>query len=323
MPDPATAIPQRPFNVPAVARLPHEIRASIISLLNGHEGKQVALVNREWNAATEDHLWSRLHVPPISQSGQYDMHGEEETESWRRFRQLLELHPSRIRSIREMTVLLAPEALEDRLAVLSLVAPFITSWKDLYCCSDHVHHNRRYCCEVAEMAQASLAMQPMPSLVSLTVEVDGAWTLTLPHLLRMAPNLTELHVRGHIEDIAQPLVWLVWPIPKKLTTLSMENHINGMTTALLEKMVELCDNLHTLNLKISPFQLEPEPEPSFYFEPLLESPSIETVHLDFVDDIDNNASWWSHALDRIDVSRSTWRTLSVMTGVSQADIESR
>lgn len=320
MPDPATAIPQRPFNASAIARLPDEIKASIISLLNGHEGKQLALVNREWKAATEDQLWSRLHVPPRSQSGLYDMHGDEETESWRRFRQLLESHPARIRSIREMTVLLVPDALEDRLAVLKLVAPFITSWKDLYPCSDDILSP---CRTWAETAQVSLAMQPMPSLVSLTVEVDGAWTLTLPSLLRMAPNLTNLHLRGYIEDITHALHWLMWPLPDKLTTLSVETDIRGIDTALLEMMVGLCDNLQTFNLKLSPFWLEPEYEPSFYFVPLLESSTIETVHLDFRNDLYDDAFCWSRALNEIDGSRSSWRTISVMTGVSQADIESR
>lgn len=267
----------------------------------------------------EDHLWSRLHVPPRSQSGQYDIHGAEETESWRRFRQLLESHPARIRSIREMTVLLVPDALEDRLAVLKLVAPFITSWTDLYSCSDHINP----CCTWAEMAQVSLAMQPMPSLVSLTVEVDGAWTVTLPSLLRMAPNLTNLYLRGYIEDIAHALPWLVWPIPDKLTTLSVETHIRGMESELLEKMVEMCDKLQTLNLKISPFWLELVAEPSLYFAPLLESPTIETVHLDFCDVLGEDAYYWSHALIRIDGFRSTWKTISVMTGVSRAEIESR
>jgi hypothetical protein len=217
-----------------------------------------------------------------------------------------------------MTVLLVPDALEDRLAVLKLVAPSMASGTDLYSCSDHMNP----CCTWAGMAQVSLAMQPMPSLVSLTVEVDGAWTFTLPSLLQMAPNLPNLHLRGYIKDVAYALPWLVWPLPNKLTTLSVETHIRGMETELLGKMVELCDKLQTLNLKISPFWLDPEAEPSLFFEPLLGPSTIETVHLEFNNGDDDFTWWWSRALDRIDESRATWKTISVMTRVSQADIES-
>lgn len=197
------AMSRRHEDASATAKLPHDVKATIVSFLNGQQAKQVALVNRQWKAATEDDLWSRLHVPSRTESGGYDMRGNREIASWKKLRQLLESHPARSRSIREMTVLLVPDALEDRLAVLKLVAPSLTRWTDLFSCLDD-NDFLESCCEYAGMSVLSLAIQPLPALRDLTIHIDGTLTLTLPGLLRMTPSLTHLHLQGRTNDVGPP-----------------------------------------------------------------------------------------------------------------------
>lgn len=129
VPGSSTAVSRRAHKTDATTELPYEVKAAIVSHLNGQDTKQVSLVNRAWKAATVDHLWARVRIPPVidhDQWGKTCTPGLKEAESWKLFRQLLERNPARVSAIREMTVLLAPKAMEDRLAILKLVSPYIT-----------------------------------------------------------------------------------------------------------------------------------------------------------------------------------------------------
>jgi hypothetical protein len=313
------AMSSRHEDASATAKLPHDVKASIVSFLNGQQAKQVALVNRQWKAATEDHLWSRLHVPSRTESGGNDMRGNREIASWKKLRQLLESHPARSRSIREMTVLLVPDALEDRLAVLKLVAPSLTRWTDLFSCLDEDNFVDS-CCEYAGLSVLSLAMQPMPALRDLTVHIDGTWTLTLPGLLRMTPSLTHLHLQGRTNDVGLPMREELWPKLQNLITLSVTFHAYGTRSSMVRTIVPSCEKLVTFNLRMAPNNsLKPSGMP-VYLGPLLTSSTVENVHLD-LPARDNVRSWhWEGVvayLNDLDDGPPQWKTLSVLTDVSR------
>lgn len=65
MPGLRTAVFRSAHNKDATTELPYEVKAAIVSHLNGQDTKQVSLVNRAWKAATEDHLWARVRIPPV------------------------------------------------------------------------------------------------------------------------------------------------------------------------------------------------------------------------------------------------------------------
>lgn len=190
------ALPADPHDCPQTVRLPHEIKTSIVSFLNAREAKQIALVNREWNAAAELQLWSHAHVPPRSK--EYTMHGEEETASWKRSRQCLERNPSRARAIKEVTATPATRAMDDRQLGIQMVGPNLTRWTDAYGCPDRPGEEdiEESCCTWAEMIHRSLIMQPLPLLESLTLHVNSSCVATLAALLRVTPHSTDLHLHG-------------------------------------------------------------------------------------------------------------------------------
>jgi hypothetical protein len=186
-------VPTDPHNRRSAIRLPHEIKTSIVALLNVQETKQISLVDREWNAATEQHLRSCVQVPPKSIAN--DIHGEEEAISWYRFRRFLQRNPGRVRAIKEVTAMLATDAIDERQKVIKLFGPHLTRWTDVYSCIVH-EASTEPCCEWAGRTHQSLAVQSMPLLESLSVHVNSTSRYTLPALLSMTPKLTNLYLNG-------------------------------------------------------------------------------------------------------------------------------
>lgn len=324
MPGSSTAVSRRAHKTDATTELPYEVKAAIVSHLNGQDTKQVSLVNRAWKAATEDHLWARVRIPPVidhDQWGKTCTPGLKEAESWKLFRQLLERNPARVSAIREMTVLLAPKAMEDRLAILKLVSPYITKWTDVYSCSTDVHGEpHEPCCDWASMIHLSLATNYMPALQELKVHVDGTWSLTLPGLLRQTPNLTRLHLEGHTEDVTPGTVAELWPKLKHLTRLDVKSHAKETKSSLVRTIVPLCESLITFNLGIPPTMRGTLEDMPLYLESVVASSTIENVLLD-LPWRDRETPWWVPVILELEDNPPRWKNLHVRTNVSHVNAE--
>lgn len=275
-------------SAPTLDRLPHDAKVLIASFLSGHQIKRLVLVNRAWRAAGEVHLRSRLIVPPL-----HDLHSPEEAESWTRLRQLLESQPDSITPIKHMRVVANKRGMEHRNAVIKMVSPYLVSLTELHSCADHSVNAD---CRWALLSQYSLAMQPLPALEHLVIHVDGAWSLSLPGLLRLTPNLITLGLNGEIDDLVLPLGIEMWPKLVRLTTLSLDTLSESLDTELFYTLVPLCGNLQTVNLKLDSLTWEDEERIMSCLYPVRYAPNVEHMHLDLPWQAEEGIQGWYERL---------------------------
>lgn len=201
-----------------------------------------------------------------------------------------------------------------------MVSPYLTTWTEVYSCTDHSSPTG---CPWAGLPHVLLAMQPMPLLKNLTIHVDGAWSLTLPNLFRMTPNLTSLYLWG---DITEPMTTLpteLWPKLDRLATLSVEPGQVGLDSNLLYTLVPCWGSLRTFNFKLLSLTQDDLDTLENYLVIIHSATRIEKIHIDCPDQNVHGEPWWktlfsktynSHGEDRRWLSL---KTFSLTDDVSQ------
>lgn len=223
-----------------------------------------------------------------------------------------------------MRVVANKRGMEHRNAVIKMVSPYLVSLTELHSCADHSVNAD---CRWALLSQYSLAMQPLPALEHLVIHVDGAWSLSLPGLLRMTPNLITLGLNGEIDDLVLPLGIEMWPKLVRLTTLSLDTLSESLDTELFYTLVPLCGNLQTVNLKLDSLTWEDEERIMSCLYPVRYAPNVEHMHLDLPWQAEEGIQGWYERLyseiyeDPTDNNDPHWpalKTLSVKWDVSAA-----
>lgn len=176
--------------------------------------------------------------------------------------------------------MLATDAMDERHKVIELVAPHLTRWTDLYSCRPHKASTEPYC-KWAGRSHQSLAAQSMPLLESLTVHVHSTSIFTLPALLSMTPKLSNLHLNGYTEMYEPDRRPDPLPNLGNLITLSVQNTATGVFTSLIREITTSAPNISTFNFKMADVSRGDVEELENYLRPLLISPRLKHLHLDF------------------------------------------
>lgn len=257
--------------------IPHDVKSLIASFLDNRQLKRLVLVDREWKAAGETYLLSRIRVPRSLR--ELHISGHDAAASWTGLRQLLESQPARVSWIREMTVVTIPWVIKDMIAILRMVSPYIVSWTNVSACMDPLLDDH---CKAAALSHLSLATQPLPALEHLTLHIDGNWMFTLPGVLRMTPNLRSLCLEGSARDLMAGVESEVWPRLDNLTTLSVNTSLQGLESEMIRTILSRCNNVDRLNLKLSPLRYEDQDTLIARLLPIVASPrfGFSTIHCD-------------------------------------------
>lgn len=269
---------------------PHDIKTLIASFLRGRHVEQLVLANRAWRAAGEPYLLSRLQIPP-GQS--YTVDGQQEAASWAGLRQLLQSQPSRARCVRKISIVIIPRAIKDMIAIFQMISPYVVYWKDISSGMDHPTDTH---CKEATLSQRCLAMLPFPALENLTIHLDGNWVLTLPGVLRMAPKLKSLFIRGCVTDFIPMVDPELWPRLDNLETLSLSTSLQGLESALIRTILSRCNNVKRFNLKLTPLNPADEAALVAHLSPIIATIGLTYVHLDIPWEDGRASSWFNGIL---------------------------